>query len=117
MPKRRNRKYAAELKRLASERVERLFELAESEFKRHPEFADRYVRAAWRLKTRYNLKLPPEIKLKFCRKCLSFWSPGSSCRVRVRPRCVVITCLRCGQVKRLPFRVEKINNLSKPHLR
>ncbi len=34
-----------------------MFELAEGTFKRHPKYADRYVKLAWKLKTRYNLKL------------------------------------------------------------
>jgi ribonuclease P protein subunit RPR2 len=92
---------------IAAERVERLFELAEASFHDHPELSDRYVRLAWRLKTRYNLKLPPHLKRKFCRKCLSFWKPGVSCRVRVRQSRVTITCLRCGRVIRLPFKKKK----------
>ncbi|MEW6221891.1 MAG: ribonuclease P [Candidatus Hadarchaeota archaeon] len=88
-------------KKIAMERVERLFELAEGEFKMRPELSDRYVRLAWNIKTRYNLRLPAHLKRKFCRKCFSFWRPGVSCRVRVRSGRVVITCLKCGRIVRL----------------
>lgn len=109
MPHRRNRRSSAEFKKIAAERVERLFELAETEFKQHPELSDRYVRLAWKLKTRYNVKLPSHLKRKFCRKCLSFWMPGVSCRVRLQSGRIVVTCLRCGRVERLPYK-PKIEN-------
>ncbi|MEW6593018.1 MAG: ribonuclease P [Candidatus Hadarchaeota archaeon] len=89
-------------KKIAMERVERLFQMAENEFKMRPELSDRYVKLAWNIKTKYNLRLPAHLKRKFCRKCLAFWKPGASCRVRVRAGRVVITCLKCGRVVRLP---------------
>jgi ribonuclease P protein subunit RPR2 len=111
MTRRRTRSIAKEdFREIAAERVERLFELAEASFQTHPDFSDRYVQLAWRLKTRYNLKLPPRLKRKFCRKCLSFWRPGVSCRVRIRQSSVTITCLRCGRVTRLPFKPKKRYN-------
>lgn len=101
--RRRHRGQTNEFKELAAERIERLFELAEDTFKARPELADNYVRAAWRLKTKYNLRLPKNLKRKFCRKCLSFWRPGASCRVRVQSGRMVVTCLRCGRITRLPY--------------
>ncbi|MEM3421913.1 MAG: hypothetical protein QW835_05565 [Candidatus Hadarchaeum sp.] len=104
MPHRKKRRgQNNEFRGLALERVSRLFDHAESIFAKNPELADRYIRAAWKLKTRYNLRLPRDIRLKFCRKCLCFWKPGVTCRVRVKPKMIVITCLRCGRVKRLPY--------------
>lgn len=89
---------------IAVERIERLFELAERVFEKHPELADRYVKLAWRIATRYNIRLPATLKGKFCRKCLSFWKPGASCRVRIQTGCVIITCLRCDHIARLPYK-------------
>jgi len=114
MPRRRGDLRAGD-KIIAAERVDRLFELAEQVFGKRPSLADRYVRLAWRLATRYNLRMPPHLKRKFCRKCLSFWRPGITCRVRTRSRpspSIVITCLRCGHRTRVPYRrkgVEKVN--------
>jgi ribonuclease P protein subunit RPR2 len=92
---------------IAMERVDRLFELAEGVFKRHPELADRYIKLAWKIKTRYNIRLPPELKRRFCRKCQSFWKPGVSCRVRINQGRIITTCLRCGHVARLPLKPKK----------
>jgi len=95
-------------KTIAVERIQRLFELAEEVFEKHPELADRYVKHAWRIKTRHNVRLSRDLKRKFCRKCISFWRPGNSCRVRIRQSSVTITCLRCGRVVRLPYRPKKM---------
>jgi ribonuclease P protein subunit RPR2 len=94
-------------KAIAAERIERLFELAEKAFEKHTELADRYVKLAWKISTRYNVRLPATLKRKFCRKCLSFLRPGVSCRVRIQSGCVTITCLRCGNAVRQPFKSKK----------
>jgi len=99
----RKRSVKDDYKAIAAERIERLFELAEKAFEKHPEFSDRYVKLAWKIATRYNVRLPAALKRKFCRKCLSFLRPGASCRVRVQSGCVVVTCLRCDHVARLIF--------------
>jgi len=106
MPSRRARRAPIdEYKKLAAERMEHLFELAEGVFGKSQELADRYVRLAWRLATRYNVRFPPSLKRKFCRRCKSFWVPSVTCRVRTRPAPprLIITCLRCGRITRLPY--------------
>lgn len=99
----------AEHKRIAAERTEHLLELAEEIFGRRPELADRYVQLAWRLATRYNVRFPPHLKRKFCRRCKSFWVPSVTCRVRTcpHPPRVIITCLRCGKITRLPYKQKR----------
>jgi len=94
-------------KTIAAERIERLFELAEKAFEKHPELSDRYVKLAWKISTRYNVRLPTALKRKFCRKCLSFLRPGISCRVRIQSGCVTTACLRCGHVARLLYKPKK----------
>jgi len=94
-------------KAIAVERIERLFELAERVFEKRPELSDRYVKLAWKIATRYNVRLPVNLKRKFCRKCLSFLRPGASCRVRVQSGCVIVTCLRCGHAVHQPFKSKK----------
>ncbi|KXA95733.1 hypothetical protein AKJ65_00960 [candidate division MSBL1 archaeon SCGC-AAA259E19] len=97
----------SDLKKIALERVERLLDFASSVFKRRPDLAHRYAELAWKIKTRYNLRLPRRFKRKFCRKCQSFWAPGETCRVRLRPSSpphLAITCLKCGYVQRIPYK-------------
>ncbi len=107
MARRRHRYRTAELKKIAAERIDRLFELADDVFNERPILSHRYVRAAWKLKTKYNMRFPKELRLKFCRKCLSFLKPGISCRVRVQSGHVVTTCLHCGRITRLPYEANR----------
>ncbi|KUO40206.1 MAG: hypothetical protein AVW06_02730 [Hadesarchaea archaeon DG-33-1] len=104
MPRRVSRELKAKYKAIAAERIERLFELAEKASSRRLELADKYAQLAWRLVTSYNVRLPPRLKRKLCRKCMVFLKPGISCRVRTRPSPprVIITCLRCGHHVRIP---------------
>ncbi len=94
------------LKSIALERVKRLLDFASKIFKENPELAHRYAEMAWKLKTRYNLKLPKPLKLKICRKCQKLWVPGKTCRVRLRSNqpYMSITCLNCGYIKRIPYK-------------
>ena len=103
----RKRSVKDDSKAIAAERIERLFELAEQASKKRPELADRYVKLAWKIATRYNVRLPANLKRKFCRKCLSFLILGASCRVRIQSGCVTITCLRCGHAVHQPFKPKK----------
>lgn len=97
-------------KELARERIEKLLSLASDIHEERPELADRYVELAWRIKTRCNLRLPDRLKRKFCRKCRSLWIPDKTCRVRTRssrPPHLIITCLKCGYIKRIPYKESK----------
>lgn len=98
------RRKKAQIKNMAKKRVIHLVDLAEKSFKTDPLLSDRYIRLAWKIKTKFNLQIPRELKLKFCKKCLKFWQPGVTCRVRARGGVLTITCLGCGWVYRIPFK-------------
>ena len=105
---------------IAMERVKRLLELADEEFSKRPYLSHRYAKLAWMLKTRYRLRFPPSLNRKICRKCQSFLVPGSTCRVRARskrPPHVAITCLKCGHLKRVPYKGRKntVSRVKKKH--
>ena len=103
--------------RIALERAERLLELAGDAFTENSDRANRYARLAWMLKTRYRVRLSPEQNRKICRKCQSYMVPGATCRVRTRPKRpphIVITCLRCGYERRIPYKPRKTRVRTKP---
>ena len=95
MPVRSSRKPESQV-RLARERIGRLFRLADKEFPKDPKLSDRYVRLAWKISLRYKVRLPPELRRWFCRKCLGFLVPGKTCTVRVVKGEAVVKCLKCG---------------------
>ena len=95
--------------RIARERIERLFLLADEVFDKEPERAHRYVQLARKIAMRYNIRIPKDFKRRFCKKCYKYLKPNINCRVRTRAsqQAVIVTCLECGHVMRYPYRKEK----------
>jgi ribonuclease P protein subunit RPR2 len=95
-------------RRIALERMVVLFGLAEKEaLLGHGPRARRYVDLARKIGMRYNVRVPPEYKRRFCKACLVYFLPGVNARVRVGRGRVVITCSACGAIQRLPYRAEQ----------
>lgn len=95
-------------RRIALERLGILFRLAEREaLARHEVRARRYVELARRIGMRYNVRVPPEFRRRFCKKCLAYLLPAVNARVRVGRGHVIVTCLGCGTIQRLPYRAEQ----------
>ena len=95
-------------RRIALERMAILFHHAEREaLQRRPARARRYVDLARRIGMRYNVRVPPEFKRRFCKECLAYLLPGVNARVRIGRGRVVVTCAGCGAVQRMPYGQEQ----------
>ena len=97
-------------KQIAMHRVRILFSLAKQNAQSEPELAQRYIRLARKVAMRARLRLPREYRFLVCRKCKSFILPGVNCRTRIQPRRephMVITCLSCGKITRIPIKGRK----------
>ncbi len=90
-------------KDMAFQRIERLFELAEQEFKTYPERSNRYVQLARRLSMRYRVRMPQELKRRVCKHCHAYLVQGASARTRLQGTHITTTCLSCGKQMRLPY--------------
>jgi len=90
-------------KDMAYERILRLFELADMEFRKHPERSDRYVQLARRIGMRYRVRMPPELKHRICRHCHSYLVQGATARTRLQGTHISTTCLACGKQMRRPY--------------
>ena len=99
------RSQTPESRRLARERIEVLFYRAREFFPENPALSDRCVDLARRIAMRQRVRIPRELRRRFCRRCSAYLVPGSTVRVRVRRGRVVTTCLRCSARRR--YRVEK----------
>ncbi|MGZ4857138.1 MAG: ribonuclease P protein component 4 [Methanobacteriaceae archaeon] len=93
--------------KIALERLDILFQMAEKEFDHQPTRSHRYVEMARKIATKYNLKIPYYWRGRFCRKCFHFLKPGSNCKVRLSNSSVNIYCLECGGVMTKPYLMEK----------
>ncbi|RLF13024.1 MAG: ribonuclease P [Thermoprotei archaeon] len=104
MPCREQRR---EIRRIALERIKRLFEMADAMFNVDPSLSHRYVELARKISMRCRVRIPRDLRRRFCHRCYKFLRPGVNCRVRLAKRRephVAITCLECGNVMRLNLR-------------
>ena len=88
--------------RIAKERVAYLIGRAEEYKTKDYELARRYVELAKRIAMRYRVRIPKELKMTYCKKCLYPYREGRF-RVRIRKSRVIVTCLNCGYVRRIPI--------------
>ncbi|HYA33153.1 MAG TPA: ribonuclease P [Candidatus Bathyarchaeia archaeon] len=97
MTSRRRRK--ALVRDIVLQRIDRLLEMAATEFPAHPKRSDRYVELVWRLATRHRVPLKKK-KMRFCRNCGAYFVYGTNARVRIKNKRIAITCLKCGDLRR-----------------
>jgi len=87
-------------KRTARDRIQELFEQAAV----RPRLAKRYVALARKISARHRVRIPVELRRRFCKECNAFLVPGKNCTIRTRDQRVVIRCLECNGIKRIPVR-------------
>ena len=95
-----------EKKRIARERVETLFTLAEKVYPYDENLANRYVEIALAIQQKARIRMPRKWKRRYCKRCHSFLVPGKNAIVRLRSRPyphVGVTCLKCGHIARYPY--------------
>ena len=94
---------------IAKERIHILFDQADNRFKTDPGLSDRYVEIAKSISTKLNVPISRELKRRFCKECGAFLVYGANARQRVNSekQYVILTCLKCGHKKRIPYLREK----------
>ncbi len=90
---------------IAEERIQILFSLAEKEFKKYPDRSKRYIELARKIGLRYNIRLPKELKTKFCKKCNSLLTAlTKQVRIDNKSKTIAVKCLNCGEIYRYPYK-------------
>ena len=95
------------VKQIASQRVNTLFQLANKTYKQDPQLAQRYAYLARKIAMAAKIRLPKQYRLQICRHCKSFIQAGANSRIRIqqqREPHIVITCLNCGKHMRIPLK-------------
>jgi len=90
------------IRKIALERIRILFEEAEKAAKNNKlELSKKYVERARRIGMKCNVKIPEDLKLKFCKECNSFLFPGKTAKVKIdsEKKVIRIKCLACGKCK------------------
>jgi len=93
--------------KIARERIDVLFDLAEKEFRMHPERSKRYVELARKIGMRYNVRLSGERKRSFCKACSTLLKPGVTSQQRTKTGTIFIKCLKCNKIYRYPIKAKR----------
>ncbi|BBL45810.1 ribonuclease P protein component 4 [Nanobdella aerobiophila] len=64
----------------------------------------RYIFILWKIKNKARIRLPDDIRNKFCKRCYTPWIIGKTLRIRIRKGRIIYSCLYCGKVKRFIIR-------------
>lgn len=91
-------------KEIAKERVMTLFEQAETMFPKRKDLANRYVGLARKISMKVRMRIPSELKRRFCKHCYKYLKPGINARIRTRAGKVIISCLECNKFMRIPVK-------------
>lgn len=103
--KRKYKDKPAAFKAVALERIKKLFE--EAGKTEEQSLANRYVELARKLGMRYKVRIPPELKRRYCKHCYAYLIPSKNCRVRVARGKVIYLCLNCKHFTRVPYSGKK----------
>jgi len=101
------------VKQIARQRIQILFEQAKLVCKTNPQLAMQYLRSARRIAMAAKIRLPVEFKRETCKNCNTLLVQGYNCRVRVKQKRqphIVITCLNCGNQTRILLGKKKEKN-------
>ena len=103
-------KQQTNVKQIARQRIQILFEQAKKICKTDPKLATQYVASARKIAMAAKIRLPIEFRRETCKECNSLFVQGVNCRVRIKQKRephVVVTCLNCGNQTRIMFREKK----------
>ncbi|NPA38205.1 MAG: ribonuclease P [Candidatus Nanohaloarchaeota archaeon] len=106
MISRRRKKPTWQIK-IAKLHIEELFEEAEKLANQGElNLAKRYISIARKIAEKFNIRLEREKKLKFCRKCNTYFVAGKTALYRTNPKtkALEVRCLKCGYVRRYRYK-------------
>jgi len=91
-------------KQIALERIKILFKQAKQVFSKNRSLANRYVTLARKIAMKAKVRIPRELKRKFCKHCYKYFVPGVTCRVRTVNKKLVYYCFNCKRYTRIPLK-------------
>ena len=115
--KRKHQKKPFEERVIAMERINILFNEAKLAFNKDPKLSNRYVELARKISMKSKVKIPKELKRRFCKYCRSYLVPSRNCKVRLQKSRVICTCNNCGRCMRFPYIKEQKNRRKKTHVK
>lgn len=95
-------------KNIAKERIVKLFVQAEENYSLDPKLSNRYVLLARKLSMKYNVRIPSELRRRFCKHCLSYLVPSKNCRIRTKNGMLIIYCLNCKNFNKFKYKGKNV---------
>lgn len=87
----------------AEQNIEIFFNLLDKRFK--PKFDKHYIREIKKISQSFNIRLKREEKLKFCRKCETYWnSETREIRFNSKTHTKEYVCKNCGFIRRFKYK-------------
>ncbi|MBI2573346.1 ribonuclease P [Candidatus Woesearchaeota archaeon] len=90
------------VKEIARERIKILFSQADEIFLSDRTLANRYVHLARAIAMKAKIRIPLELKRRYCKFCYHYLRAGVNSRIRTREGKVVILCMDCKKMTRIP---------------
>ncbi|WOF15768.1 ribonuclease P [Methanoplanus sp. FWC-SCC4] len=92
---------------IARERIARLFYMAKIFYKDNPSLSDNCVKHARVISMKHRIRIPKPYNRQYCRNCYRFLVPGDNLKVRIHRKKVIMTCSKCGYMRRYPILEKK----------
>jgi ribonuclease P protein subunit RPR2 len=99
-------KFNDKLKTIAKERINILFKQANKSFKKNPKLSNRYINLARKIAMKSRIRIPRELKRKFCKHCYHYLKSGVNLRIRTKDKKVVYYCSDCKKYMRFPIKTK-----------
>lgn len=90
-----------QMKQIARERIQVLFQQASKA--KTQALANRYVNLARKIQMKARIRMPKELKRKFCKHCYNYFK-SKNYRVRTKNQKIVYTCIKCKKYSRFPLK-------------
>ena len=81
--------------------VEELLDAAHEKVKENQELSKHYVELARETAMAKNVRLPSELRRRFCRSCHQYLLPGFNCKVRTANDCIIYHCEACKPMSKI----------------
>ncbi|MCC7570447.1 hypothetical protein KO465_03815 [Candidatus Micrarchaeota archaeon] len=90
---------------IAKERINRLFYLADFYSKTNSLYSKKYCLMIDKIRKTVNLRLSKQQKIKFCKKCHTFWIPGNTVKIiqNHSNKRIIYRCLNCGSERKFGY--------------
>jgi len=106
----KNNNKQSNIKQIAQQRINILFEQADNIGKTNPALATQYIKTAQKIAMSARFPLSPKYKRQICKHCKTLLIHGLNCRVRIKQKRethIVVTCLNCKHISRIPIKKKK----------